>query len=73
MFCGAKIYKKKRGNKNMVNDEKEFKTGYSTSVKISTKQKIIDVARTLNIQQADVGRRIFEYFFEHNDVEDLRA
>ena len=52
---------------------KEFKTGYSTSVKISTKQKIIDTAQTLNIPQADVGRRIFEYFFEHNDIEDLQA
>lgn len=54
-------------------DEKEFKTSYSTSVKISTKQKIINTAQMLNIPQADVGRRIFEYFFEHNDIEDLQA
>lgn len=57
----------------MQSDEKEFKTSYSTSVKISTKQKIISIAHLLNIPQADVGRRIFEYFFEHNDVEDLQV
>ena len=57
----------------MDNELKEFKTSYSTSVKISTKQRIIEVARKLNIPQADVGRRIFEYFFEHNDIEDLQA
>lgn len=57
----------------MTNDEKEFKTGYSTSVKISTMQKLVEYAYKLQIPKADVGRRIIEFFIEHNDVEDLRA
>ena len=57
----------------MTNDEKEFKTGYSTSVKISTMQKLVEYAYKLQIPKADVGRRIIEFFIEHNDVEDLKA
>ncbi len=55
----------------MQKEEKEWKTGYSTSIKISTMEKVVEVQKKLNIPKADVGRRIFEYFFEHNDVEDL--
>lgn len=56
----------------MSNDEKEFKTGYSTSIKISTMQKLVEYAYKLQTPKADVGRRIIEFFIEHNDVEDLR-
>ena len=57
----------------MSTDEKEFKTGYSTSIKISTMQKLVEYAYKLQIPKADVGRRIIEFFIEHNDVEDLKA
>ncbi len=50
----------------------DFKTGYSTSIKISTMQQIVKSAYKLKIPKAEVGRRILEYFFEHNDVEDLQ-
>lgn len=50
---------------------KDYKTGYSTSIKISTMENIKESAVKLGISQADVGRRIFEYFYEHNDIEDL--
>ena len=56
----------------MQNQDREFKTGYSTSVKISTMQKLVEFAYKLQIPKADVGRRILEYFIEHNDVEDLK-
>lgn len=52
--------------------EKDYKTGYSTTIKISTKQKIVEYSSELKISQADVGRKIIEYFIEHNDVEDLQ-
>lgn len=55
----------------MVFEEKEFKTGYSTSLKISTHQKLVEYAYKLRISKSDIGRRIIEYFIEHNDVEDL--
>lgn len=55
----------------MTSNSKEFKTGYSTSIKISTMQKIVEFSQELKIPKADVGRRILEYFIEHNDVEDL--
>ncbi len=57
----------------MASEDREFKTGYSTSVKISTMQKIVEYAYKLQIPKADVGRRIIEFFIEHNDVEDLKA
>lgn len=50
----------------------DFKTGYSTSIKISTMQKLVEFSQELKIPKAEVGRRILEYFFEHNDVEDLQ-
>lgn len=50
----------------------DFKTGYSTSIKISTMQKLVEYAYKLKIPKAEVGRRILEYFIEHNDVEDLQ-
>lgn len=52
-------------------DEKEFKTGFSTSLKISTICKLDEFSKSLNLRRADVGRKIIEYFIEHNDVEDL--
>ena len=51
---------------------KDYKTGYSTTIKISTKQKIVEYSSELRISQADVVRKIIEYFIEHNDVEDLQ-
>ena len=58
--------------KKMTN-ETEFKTGYSTSIKISSMQKLVEFAYKLRIPKADIGRRIIEYFLEHNDIEDLQA
>lgn len=52
--------------------EKDFKTGYSTNIKISTMQKLVEYAGKLKMPKAEVGRRILEYFIEHNDVEDLQ-
>lgn len=57
----------------MAINEDEFKTGFSTSIKISTMKRIVEFAQDLDIPKADVGRRILEYFIEHNDVEDLQA
>ena len=53
-------------------EEKEFKTGFSMSIKISTAQKLVEYAYKLRIPKAEVGRRILEFFIEHNDVEDLK-
>lgn len=61
----------KREDKKMLS-EKEFKTGFSTSLKISTFQKLDEYAKDLRMPRADIGRRIIEYFIEHNDVEDLQ-
>jgi len=55
----------------MAKDFEEYKTGYSTSIKISTMKNIEETALKIGIKKADVGRRIFEYFYEHNDIEDL--
>lgn len=52
--------------------EKEFKTYFSTSVKISTIQTLDKYALKLGLKRSDVGRRIVEYFIKHNDVEDLK-
>ena len=51
---------------------KDYKTGYSTTIKIKIKKKIVEYSSELRISQADVGRKIIEYFIEHNDVEDLQ-
>lgn len=56
-----------------MTDEKEFKTGYSTTLKIVTMRTLDEYASKLNIKRSDVGRRIIEYFIEHNDVEDIQA
>lgn len=53
--------------------EKEYKTGYSTTLRIVTIQTLDEYASTLNISRADIGRKIIEFFIEHNDLEDLRA
>ena len=55
-----------------MSSDKEFKTGFSTSLKISTFQKLDEYAKDLRMPRADIGRRIIEYFIEHNDVEDLQ-
>ena len=52
--------------------EKEFKTAFSTTLKISTIKVLDQYATKLRISRADVGRRIIETFVEHNDVEDLQ-
>ncbi len=57
----------------MQSEEKEFKTGLSALIKSSTMQKIDEISYQLRISKADVARRILEYFFEHNDIEDLQA
>lgn len=51
----------------------DFKTGFSMTIKSSTKKRIIEAANELHSSQADIGRLILEYFFEHNDIEDLKA
>lgn len=56
----------------MTSDEQEFKTGYSTSIKISTMKNINKAKDKLKIPKSEVGRRILEYFFEHNDIKDLQ-
>lgn len=61
----------RKEEKHMEKGYKDYKTGYSTSIKISTMENIKESAVKLGISQADVGRRIFEYFYEHNDIEDL--
>ena len=55
----------------MTNYEQDFKTNFSTSIKIPTMQKLVEYAYKLKMPKAEVGRRILEYFIEHNDVEDL--
>ncbi len=65
------IYTKK-GVQKMQAKEKEFKTGYSTSLKISTMRAIDEYSYKLRISKGEVGRKIIEYFIEHNDVEDLQ-
>ena len=35
-------------------------------------QTLDEYASKLNISRADIGRKIIEYFIEHNDVEDLQ-
>lgn len=57
----------------MANLNDEYKTGFSTSLKISTVQKIVEFAYKLKTPKAEVGRKIIEFFIEHNDLEDLRA
>ena len=64
--------KKERERENMAS-EKEYKTGYSTTLRIVTIQTLDEYASTLNISRADIGRKIIEFFIEHNDLEDLRA
>lgn len=54
-------------------DTKEFKTGFSTSLRIATVCKLDEFATILNAKRADVARRIIEYFIENNDIEDLQA
>lgn len=56
----------------MQSNVKEFKTGYSTTLTISSMQKIVEYAYKLKMPKAEVGRKIIEYFIEHNDVEDLK-
>ena len=56
----------------MASNDQEFKTGFSMSIKISTAQKLVEYAYKLRIPKAEVGRRILEFFIEHNDVEDLK-
>lgn len=53
-------------------DEKEYKTGYSTTLRIATIQTLDEYASKLNTKRSDIGRKIIEYFIEHNDVEDLK-
>lgn len=53
-------------------DEKEYKTGYSTTLRIATIQTLDEYASKLNTKRSDIGRKIIEYFIEHNDVEDLQ-
>ena len=57
----------------MEKDFEEFKTHFSSSIKISTIRKLDEYALKLKTKRSDVGRRILEYFIEHNDVEDLQA
>lgn len=53
--------------------EREYKTGLSTSIKFSTMCKLDEYSEILKLRRADVARKIIEYFLEHNDVEDLQA
>lgn len=52
--------------------EKEFKTGYSTTLNISTMNQLDEYSKKLGIERADVERKIIEYFIIHNNVEDLK-
>lgn len=56
-----------------MHNQEEFKTGYSTSIKISTMKKLAEYAYILKTPKAEVGRRILEYFITHNKIEDLQA
>lgn len=53
-------------------EEKEFKTGFNTTLRIATIQTMDEYASKLNSTRANIGRKIIEYFIEHNDVEDLK-
>lgn len=66
----CKILQKKRGQKVEMQN-REYKTGLSTTVTISTICKLDEISRILNLKRADVARRIIEYFIEHNEAEDL--
>lgn len=63
---------KMKGN-NEMEKEKEYKAGFSTSLKIATICKLDEFSSTLQTAKSDVARRIIEYFIEHNDIEDLKA
>ena len=52
--------------------EKEYKTSFSSMLKIATIQTLDEYGLTLGTSRSDVGRRIIEFFIEHNDVEDLK-
>ena len=54
-------------------EEKEFKTGYSTTLRIATIQTLDEYALKLGTKRSDIGRKIIEYFIEHNDIEDIQA
>jgi hypothetical protein len=54
-------------------EEKEYKTGFCSMLRISTIQKLDEYGSKIGTSRSDVGRRIIEYFIEHNDVEDLQA
>jgi hypothetical protein len=69
----VKFFNGKKRDKKMQSNVKEFKTGYSTTLTISSMQKIVEYAYKLKMPKAEVGRKIIEYFIEHNDVEDLQA
>jgi molybdopterin synthase catalytic subunit len=68
----VKFFNGKVRDKKMQSNVKEFKTGYSTTLTISSMQKIVEYAYKLKMPKAEVGRKIIEYFIEHNDVEDLK-
>lgn len=53
-------------------DEKKYKTGYSTTLRIATIRTLDEFALKLDTKRSDVGRKIIEFFIEHNDVEDLK-
>jgi len=53
--------------------EKEYKTSFSSMLKIATIQTLDEYGLKLGTSRSDVGRKIIEYFIEHNDVEDLQA
>lgn len=65
------VVQKKR-ERGIMAGGKEFKTGYSTTLRIVTIQTLDEYASKLDISRADIGRKIIEYFIEHNDVEDLQ-
>ena len=52
--------------------EKEYKTSFSSMFKITTIQTLDEWGLILKTSRSDVGRKIVEYFIEHNDVEDLQ-
>ena len=60
-------------DKKMQSEEKEFKTSFCSMFKISTIQKLDEWGAVLKTSRSDVGRKIIEFFIEHNDLEDLRA
>jgi len=52
--------------------EKEYKTSFSSMLKIATIQTLDEYGLKLGTSRSDVGRKIIEFFIEHNDVEDLK-